>query len=307
MEQELMVPKNIFFNIYVPEKNSKYPKAAILLLHGMQEHSGRYLDFVRYMTKRGFAFICYDHAGHGHTAKSNAEMSFFRKKKPDALLLDNAKKMAFFMQTQFPETPLILMGHSMGSFIARLILKQAHRLFSGAIIMGTGASNPAAILFRPLLYLVNIIAPKKRSKYLNKFFSKMNNSQFRNEQPNDGTNWLSANLASRQAFLADELCGVDFSNNAFYGLINLSIKATKTNWVDSLPRQFPMLFISGTDDPIGNFGKGVEKTVNNLKKQGFTNVSIYLFSGMRHEILSEKDKQSVYNNIESWLTNLTDK
>lgn len=304
MDKVYSAPKHIHYHIY--SGTGQEPKAAILLLHGMQEHSGRYKEFAKYLNQQGYALISYDHMGHGHTAKSKAEMGFFRKNKPDKLLISEAKQMAYFMQSQFPKAPLILMGHSMGSFIARLLLKEIDDIFSGAIIMGTGASNPAAALFRPILYLANIFAPRKRSRWLNNLFTEINNSKFKDEKPNDGTNWLSANLANRQAFQADELCGVDFSNNAFFGLLSLNVKATKTNWADNLPKQMPLLFVSGSEDPIGNFGKGVEKTVKNLQTKGFTEVAVHLFPHMRHEILNEVDRQSVYDIIIDWLDNITE-
>lgn len=299
MVKESNAPKHLHYRIYAAD--TEPPKAAILLLHGMQEHSGRYVEFVKQLNQQGYAVLNYDHMGHGQTAKSEAEMGFFRKNKPDELLVSEAKQMAYFMQSQFPKAPLILMGHSMGSFIARLVLKETSDLFTGAILMGTGAANPGAILFRPILYLANLFAAEKRSPWLNQLFTKINNSKFKAEQPNDGTNWLSVNRSNREAFQADPLCGVDFSNNAFFGLISLNVKATRSNWADSLPRQFPLLFVSGTEDPIGNFGKGVEKTVTALQNKGFSHVDLHLFPGMRHEILQEEDKQLVYEHIVSWL------
>lgn len=304
MVKESNAPKHLHYTLFNPADNAQ-PKAAILLLHGMQEHSGRYVEFAKQLSQDGYAVLSYDHVGHGRTAKNEAEMGFFRKNNPDKLLVAEAKRMSYFMQAQFPKTPLILMGHSMGSFIARLLLKETYPIFSGAIIMGTGAANPAAIAFRPILYLANLFAAEKRSKWLNKLFTAINNSKFKNEQPNDGTNWLSANLANRKAFQADKLCGVDFSNNAFFGLISLNVKATRSNWADSFPKEFPLLFVSGTEDPIGNFGKGVEKTVTALKNKDFSHVDLHLYPGMRHEILQELDKQLVYDHIVSWLDDLT--
>src|SRR5690606_9617089 len=115
----------------------------------------------------------------------------------------------------------------------------------------------------------------------------INNQKFKHEQPNDGTNWLSVTQTNRQAFRADELCGVNFSNNAFYGLICLNVAATRSDWSGALPRRMPLFFISGTDDPIGDFGKGVEKTVQQLRDRRFGRVEMKLYPGMRHEVLNE--------------------
>lgn len=158
-----------------------------------------------------------------------------------------------------------------------------------------------AALFRLVLYMTNLIAPTKRSKWLNKLFTFINNQQFRHEKPNDGTNWLSTSLANRKAFQDDELCGMDFSNNAFYGLISINVKATKSNWAADIPRTLPLLFVSGAEDPIGDFGKGIEKTVKALRNNGFEHIDIKLYPDMRHEILNEDNRQLVFRDIAEWL------
>ncbi len=296
---ENVAPDHIHYAIYEPDGIAV--KAAIILLHGMQEHSGRYGRFANYLKARGYAVLAYDHIGHGRTAKTRVQLGFFRKDKPGNLLVDEAEQMSHFLSRRFPGVPLILMGHSMGSFVARLLLEKAAPLFSGAILMGTGGPNPLAALFRPVLRLTNLIAPEKRSRWLNALFSKINNQKFKHEKPNDGTNWLSVSLANRKAFVEDDLCGVDFSNNAFFGLISLNVRATRADWAKTIPRKMPLLFVSGADDPIGDFGKGVEKTVRRLRARGFERVDLKLYPGMRHEILNEDNGQLVFDDISGWL------
>lgn len=292
-------PSHIYYTLYEPDQTAT--KAAILLLHGMQEHSGRYRNLANYLKDRGYAVLTYDQTGHGHTATSKKQLGFFRKSRPGDLLVEEAEQMAYLLSQRVPAVPLILMGHSMGSFVARLLLKKVPGLFAGTILVGTGGPNPMAILIRPLLYLANAFLPEKRSKWLNRLFSTVNNHQFKHERPNDGTNWLSTSLENREAFQKDELCGVDFSNNAFFGLISLNTKATQATWAEHIPRKMPMLLISGAEDPIGNFGKGVKKTVNGLQKQGFERVEIKIYPGMRHEILNEDNRIQVFQDVFEWL------
>ena len=296
---EQFAPEHIHYTVYEPDGIPI--KAAILLLHGMQEHSGRYEPFATFLKEQGYAVMTYDHTGHGHTAKTKEQLGFFHRKKPGHLLVSEAQRMSIFMQRRFPDIPLILMGHSMGSFVARCLLQETASLFNGAILMGTGGPNPLAALFRLVLYMTNLIAPTKRSKWLNKLFTFINNQQFRHEKPNDGTNWLSTSLANRKAFQDDELCGMDFSNNAFYGLISINVKATKSNWAADIPRTLPLLFVSGAEDPIGDFGKGIEKTVKALRNNGFEHIDIKLYPDMRHEILNEDNRQLVFRDIAEWL------
>lgn len=300
---ENLTPDHIHYTVYEPDGMAI--KAAILLLHGMQEHSGRYENFANYLKGQGYAVLTYDHIGHGRTAKTKEQLGFFRRTRPDDLLVNDAEHMSYFLSQRFSGAQLILMGHSMGSFIARLLLKKANHLFDGVILTGTGGPNPLAALFHPVLHLANLIAPEKRSKWINMLFSKINNRKFKHEKPNDGTNWLSTGLANRRAFLDDELCGVDFSNNAFFGLISLNVKATRSNWAASIPRRMPFLFLSGVEDPIGEFGKGVERTVRRIRKLGFERVDLKLYPGMRHEILNEDNRQLVFDNILEWLESTT--
>lgn len=296
---ENVIPRHIHYTVYEPHGTAI--KAVILLLHGMQEHSGRYGNFANYLREQGYAVFTYDHTGHGHTAKEKEQLGFFRTDKPGSLLVEEAEQLSSSVSQRFPGVPLILMGHSMGSFVARVLLKQASHRFEGAILMGTGGPNPLAALFRPVLCTANFLAPKKRSRWLNELFLTINNRKFKHEKPNDGTNWLSAGLANRKAFLDDELCGVDFSNNAFFGLISLNVEATRSSWAANIPRSMPFLFVSGIDDPIGDFGKGVEKTVRGLRDRGFGRVDLKLYPDMRHEILNEDDRQQVFDDLLEWL------
>lgn len=296
---ENVASDHIHYTVYKPD--GRVIKAAVLLLHGMQEHSGRYEGFANALKELGYAVLTYDHVGHGRTAKAKEQLGFFRRKRPGNRLVEEAGYMADVLTQRFANIPLILMGHSMGSFVARLLLTNTAHRFAGAILMGTGGPNPMATLFRPALYMANRIAPERRSRWLNKLFTTVNNGKFKHEKPNDGTNWLSAGLANRKAFLEDELCGADFSNNAFFGLISLNVRATRSSWAESIPQSMPLLFVSGEEDPIGDFGKGVKKTVKGLRDQGFERVDVKLYPGMRHEVLHEDDRQLVFDDIIEWL------
>jgi len=289
----------VHYTIYKPEGIDI--RAAILLLHGMEEHSGRYEELAGYLKKAGYAVLTYDHIGHGLTAKTADQMGFLDVDHPQTILIAQAKHMAALLAQSFPGIPLFLMAHSMGSFVARLLLSRIPNRFRGTVLIGTGGPNLLAALALPALRLANWIAPHKKFLWLNKLFSNINNRQFKHENPNDGINWLSARVANRQAFQADPLCGRGFSSNAFLGLVWLNVQATRYNWAAGIPRTMPFLFLSGTEDPIGNFGKGVEKTVKSLRQQGFEQVTMKLYTDMRHEILHEDNRQRVFEDIVEWL------
>lgn len=288
-----------FFTVFEP--GSVNVKATLLILHGMQEHSGRYTMFAKYLSNNGIVVITYDHRGHGRTVSDKKDLGFFDLENPLEKLIQDAKILADYLQSLYPFVPHFVMGHSMGSFITRCLLQEASAQFKGAIIMGTGGKISGLKLAHTFISGLNKIAPRHRSRLINGTFGWHNNLRFKKESPQDGTNWLSANIDNRKAFLEDPLCGVDFTNNGFYTLFSAVLRATDKDWAKNIATNFPILFISGADDPIGNFSKGVKKTVNDLQQQDFKNVSIKLYAAMRHEILNEDIKDEVYDAVANWI------
>lgn len=293
--------QHLYFTLFEPEDQKI--RATVLILHGMQEHSGRYSDFAKYVTGQGFAVLTYDHLGHGKTAKSKADLGFFQKNKPLEQVVLDANTMADYLEELHPNIPHFILGHSMGSFITRCLLQQVGDQFNGAVIVGTGNKIKGAQLAKTFFFLLNFFSPKKRSRIINSTFSKLNNKKFKDDTNDNGTSWLSLSRANREAFINDNLNGVPFTNNGFYTLLSLNTQATKINWAESINKNLPFLFVSGEDDPIGNFSKGVKETVDFLKKDGFANVSLNLYPKMRHEILNEDIKEQVYKDISKWLIN----
>ncbi len=299
IKQETGYYNEHFYRIYQLE--NEQIKGTILVLHGMQEHSGRYENFAVFMAEKGYAVLSYDHLGHGRTAKTEEEFGFFATENSVQTVIDNADKMADFLHQKYDGIPHFLLGHSMGSFIARCLLGQSSQKFQGAMIVGTGDKTKIATFSKNILWVFNSCAPKKKNKYANRFFLKVNNAKFKHENKKDKTHWISLSKKNRFELVNDELNGIHLSNNGFYTVLSLQNKATKKKWAKNIPLDFPLLFVSGADDPIGNFGKGVEKVVKKLKKKNFTNVELNLYPKMRHEILNEDIKEEVYQDILKWI------
>lgn len=217
-----------FYTLFQPTLEK--PKATILILHGMQEHSGRYEELAQYLLNQGFAVLTYDHIGHGKSVKDESGYGFFQKKKPAQRLIDDAASMAQLLDSIFPAIPHFVLGHSMGSFITRCLLQEKSKNFNGAIIVGTGGKVNGMGMFRSYLAIKNTLTPHAKNKMINRTFSTINNKKFKNEEDVDGTNWLSVSKENRENFKNDPLNGRDFSNNGFYGLIQLQTRATRKTW-----------------------------------------------------------------------------
>lgn len=275
-------------------------KASVLILHGMKEHSGRYRPFAEFLANEGYKVLIYDHPGHGKSTTSE-KLGYFRKENPHLLLIEIGKWMSAFLKKATPNKPHIIVGHSMGSFIARNIIKQSAQDYDAAVMIGTGGRRPEIKWMRTLFKNLNSLAHDHSSEWFNQLFDSINSFHFRNEVPFDQNSWLSVDVENRKQYQADELKIKNFSVNGFYGLFSLVEEATQKKWANAIPKDFPMLFVSGKKDPIGNFGKGVEKTVFDLKKNGFSNVYCKLYEEMRHEILNEAIKETVYQDIVNWM------
>lgn len=288
----------IFHTLFTPDEVSV--KATLLIIHGMQEHSGRYAEIAGYFADQGFVVLTYDHLGHGKSVKDKKDIGFFQLDQPDEKLVSDADAMGDYLIQKYPDVPHFVLGHSMGSFVTRCLLQRAGGKFKGAIITGTGGPLAGIGLINGYLSLANKIAPHYLT-YLNTLFTTVNNKSFKKDKDFSDTSWLSLNPANRKAFTEDELCGIPFTNNAFYTLFSIYKKATARNWAVSIPKSFPILFVSGQNDPIGDFSKGVIKTVDYLKKDGFKDINVKIYPKMRHEILNEEIREEVFNDIFQWI------
>lgn len=288
-------------DFFEPSHENTAVKATLLIVHGMAEHSGRYADFAQFLADNGIAVATYDHLGHGQTVKTSADLGFFGEEHPVQSLLKDVIVMADSLKNRHPDVPHFVMGHSMGSFIVRNVLKHHAHNFTGAILMGTADANPLTKVLLPVNKVLAKVAPKKPNAIFAKVMNKVLNSKLEDRISSSEFAWLTENPAAIEAYEADPLTGFDFTNNGFMTLFFLMETGLNKGWAMTIPKNFPMLFISGEDDPIGDMGNGIRKIVTRLNKQNFSQVDIQLYPNMRHEPLHEKDHQTVYEDILEWI------
>lgn len=290
---------------FEPSGKDTAVKATLLIVHGMAEHSGRYAEFAQFLADHGIAVATYDQLGHGQTVKTEADLGFFGEEHPVQSLLKDVIVMADSLKARHPSVPHFVMGHSMGSFIVRNVLKHHAHDFSGAILMGTAAANPLTKVLLPVNKLLAKVAPRQPNTVLANLMNKVLNLQLKDRTSSSQFAWLSENTKNIEAFEADPRCGFAFTNNGFMTLFALMQAGLNNRWSTTIAKNFPMLFISGESDPIGEMSKGIRKIVTRLNKQNFSAVDIQLCPDMCHEPLHEKDNQLVYQDILEWLENTT--
>ena len=282
--------------VYFPDKS---PVGILHVLHGMTEHIARYDTFMREMAEAGYITCGYDHLGHGNTAADPSELGFIAEKGGDDLLLRDVKAFSDAVRGEYgKDLPYVLMGHSMGSFIARLAAEKyvkPHKL----IIMGTGGPNPIAGVG---LLLIGIIKACKGPRHISPFIDNMAFGGYNKRFGEDAhpKAWLTKDAAVRDAYMADPFCTFPFTISAMGDLIRLTKNANRGAWFKSLPQGLPILLVSGRDDPVGDFGKGVETVCAKLQKAGHP-VTCRLDSGYRHEILNDACHDRVVADILDFL------
>lgn len=270
-------------------------KAVIQIVHGMAEHTDRYLDVANYLCERGFAVIMHDHAGHGRSVKSDDDNGYFCDKDGWMRLTEDIYEVTKLAKQNFPGVKVIIWGHSMGSFLTRLYIAKYKKATDAAIICGTSGANPAA---GAGIFLANTIAKVKGAKYRSKFIDIIAFGQY-NKHFSGGTGfeWLSVNEENVAKYVADPKCGFLFSASAFCDLFHMLKAVSEDKWFSDVPADEKIYLISGTMDPVGNYGEGVKEVFEKLKATGHTNVSMKLYEGLRHEIHNELTDNEVYNDI----------
>lgn len=264
------------------------------IVHGMTEYIGRYDKFMRVLAENGYIAFGYDHLGHGYTAKDDSELGFIAEKNGDDLLARDVKVFADAMKKEYGEHPYYLMGHSMGSFVVRMAVEK-YITPDKLIIMGTGGPMPILVFG---LYLSRIIRTIKGPKHISKLIEDLAfgsyNAKYKDE--NDPNSWLTTDKAVREKYAADKFCTFKFTVSAMHDLISLTYNANKNEWFKDVAKKMPILLISGEDDVVGDYGKGVRLCEKKLKENG-ADVTVKLYKGYRHEILNDSSFSMTVNDI----------
>ncbi len=275
-------------------------KAVLQIAHGMAEHIERYDEFSRFMTEQGFVVYGNDHAGHGKSLNAQGDLGYFGAGKGRENVVNDLYTLTQIAKTNHPDKPFFLLGHSMGSFLVRSYITRYGSELFGAILVGTNGRNSLIGLAVFLSKLtIKCCGKKSKGTLLNKLAFGNFNRKIKNHKT--AFDWLSANAENVQNYLNDPLCGFVFTNSAFLELFSLVRETTGKQWAERVPSTLPVLLVSGANDPVGDYGKGVTETADLLKKAGVKDVSIKLFDNMRHEVLNEKERLNVYHFILDWL------
>lgn len=277
------------------------PKAVLQIAHGIAEYVHRYNDFAEFLAENGIAVVGEDHIGHGESVAKGAPHVYFAEKDGWNKVVADIHTLRNMYGEKYPDVPYFLMGHSMGSFLARTYLIKFPGDVDGAVIMGTGQQSPALIA---------------GGKAIGKIIGKLNgfdkphgivtNLAFGSytkgiENVRTPLDWLSVNEENVDRYIADPKCGEPATVGLFLDMLGGIDFIRRQENVDKMDVTKPVLFIAGEKDPVGDFGKGVKAAFATFDKAGVKDLSCKLYPGLRHEILNEDCGKNVYEYIYDWL------
>ena len=282
---------------YIPEGKLK---GILQIAHGMVEFIDRYENFAQYLCERGYLVCGNDHLGHGESVLSQKEWGYFGEDGNNYLLGD-MYQLNSLIKKEYPGKPYYLLGHSMGSFYGRQYICEHGDELDGAIIMGTGFEPKIKV--QAGMLVCRLIALFKgwhhRSNMVNNMAFGAYNKKF--EPARTKVDWLSKNEEIVDWYLNEPRCNFVFTLNGYYNMFKGIVRLHDQNLLKQMPKELPVLFVSGKDDPVGSFGKEVEAAAESLKAVGAKEISLKLYENDRHEILNETDRERVYEDLYNWL------
>lgn len=276
-------------------------RAVLQICHGMVEYIGRYDEFARYLCDRGYYVVGNDHLGHGKSVQAKSEYGFFDEKYGNACVLGDMHTLRQRTEKKYPGVPYFILGHSMGSTLLRQYIQMYGNGLSGVVLMGVVADqNKLLLVFGKRL--CRVMAAFRGWHYRSKMIDSMAigsfNRKFRPARTR--ADWVTSDQEHLDAYVSDPLCSFMFTVNAYYSMFGGMLLMNKKESVYMIPKTLPVLFASGAEDPVGDFGKGVRKVFEKYKIAGIQDVSLRLYAGDRHEILNETDRGQVYEDLFEW-------
>ena len=272
-------------------------RGVVQVFHGLGEHHSRYERFARRANADGLAVVAHDHRGHGPHAE---HLGYFAKSGGWQKLIDDGLLVNDWIRAQYPGLPLILLGHSMGSYIAQYFTMQHFQRVSALVLSASTWPNKPSLIAGRLLALIESkrIGAHGRSALLDKLgFGKFNNPFEPARTPLD---WLSRDESEVDKYIGDPLCGGPYTCGLWLDLIGGLSAIASDDALLRIPANLPMLLTGGSDDPVGG-DKGIAQLAMHYAQTGHTHLGVKLYEGGRHEMFNETNRDEFTTNVIAWI------
>lgn len=283
--------------IYLYHYKANEPKAVLQFAHGMGEHAGRYHAFFTFLQTNGISVIANDHRGHGKTGEKMGVMGFFAKEAGFETAVDDLSLIHHHIAMDYASVPQIMMGHSMGSFLVRRYIEKYPDDKTAVILSGTGYHQGIVGKVGSLIAKLETLLFNQTHK--SRLMDKLSFGRFQNHFKTGS--WLSRDQAQVALYRKDPLSGFISTSQFFYDLLTGIDTLHKPEALTKVNKDLAILFISGTDDPVGNFTKGVKKAIHAYEQIGVKQIDVTFYPGARHELIFETNRKEVIHDIQLWI------
>lgn len=282
------------------EQAQSETRGIVLISHGLCEHSGRYLEFAKFLSKAGFHVYAHDHRGHGATTAADAPRGRFALKQGAQIVVEDMKSMYDLAKANHPGLPVLLFGHSMGGLIALATAIRFPDIFQALAIWNSnfslGLSGHMARL------VLKIERALKGSDVPSLILPKATFESWGRAIPNHKTlsDWLTRDQAEVEAYRADPLCSFSPSISMWLDVLSLAIETASDENLQKLPKTLPIQLTGGGEDPATDKGLATKDLAARLQKAGLQQVKLTLYPDMRHETLKEFGRESAMHDFARW-------
>ena len=267
----------------------------------MSEHVERYAPFAEFLVAHGFVVCANDHVGHGKTACSVDDLGHMPLETGEDVLVEDVHALRERVRERYPGTRHVMFGHSMGSFVTRVYLTRHAEGLSAAILCGTGQQPRTQTMAGRVL--TRLLAALRGERHRSRLIDSMGAGAYGRaiKDARTSVDWIATDPDVVDEYIADPLCGQTFTVGAYGVLASLVADATDARLARRVPRDLPLLFIAGAEDPVGECGRGVSRAVDEYRNAGLRLVEKTIYPGARHEILNEPIRETVWADVEAFL------
>ena len=262
-------------------------RGIVQIAHGIGEHIGRYGETIEALTSAGLTVYGNDHRGHGRSALSTTDLGDFGAGGFD-LLVEDMVRLSHIAREEYPDTPLFLLGHGLGSFAAQQYVLEHSSDIDGLILSGSGVLDGLARLAR---------AGRSTYGVLDDGF----------DQAQTPFDWLSRDDEVVDAFLNDPLCFAELKPAAFASFLAAAGRLSDPANLQRIVFDLPIYVFSGSEDPVGQELVGVQALIERYREAGIHDVAHDFYPGGRHEMLNEINRTEVRARLLGWIAGVLDR
>jgi len=276
------------------------PAALIHVFHGLAEHPARYERFAGHCNAQGLAVAAHSHRGHGENC-AEEQLGHYADSNGWDHVISDARLVQDELVRQMPNIPIILFGHSMGSYIAQSFLIRGHGSVSALILSASNFNSRLQLRIAHWLAAFESVRGGKRNK--SKLLNNMAFGEFNKPfQPGrTDFDWLSRDENEVDKYVADPLCGVDSSSGLWFDLTGGLLEVSSLTALRKIPVDLPVLVTGGSVDPAGG-RKGLTLLARKYRQSGHANTTSKIYDGGRHEMLNETNRDEFSKDVTGWIT-----